>query len=67
MTEVTITQQVVQVRVIPASGPILTVHVPAAAQVRVVPSGMRGPPGPVGQGVQTDPGDFTLIFENQLI
>ena len=46
MTEVTITQQVVVVRVIPASGPTIDLQVPAAAQVQVIPTGMRGPPGP---------------------
>lgn len=29
--------------------------------------GPPGPPGPPGQGLQSDPGDFTLLFENQLI
>ena len=34
------------------------------------PQGDPGPPGaqgPPGDSVQSDPGDFTLIFENQLI
>lgn len=29
--------------------------------------GPPGPPGPQGDGVQADPGDFTLLFENQLV
>lgn len=36
----------------------------------VGPRGRVGDPGPQGnqgQGVQDDPGDFTLIFENKLV
>lgn len=31
------------------------------------PKGDDGDPGPQGEGLQTDPGDFTLLFENQLL
>lgn len=31
------------------------------------PRGYPGPPGPPGEGIQDDPGDFTLLFENRLI
>ncbi len=42
---------------------------PDALDVDLAPFflGPPGPPGPPGDGLQSDPGDFTLLFENQLI
>ena len=38
---------------------------PATRVVRVITEGPQGPQGPAGG--DTDPGDLTLIFDNQLI
>ncbi len=51
----------------PEEGPVLELTIAALPQLVMHPSGMQGPPGPQGIGVQDDPGDFTLLFDNQLI
>ena len=50
-------------------GPTITLQGTARMQVKLAAQGVQGPPGPAGQagGTEADPGDFTLLFENQLI
>lgn len=45
----------------------LAMGVSGGPRGHIGPEGPEGPPGPPGEGVQADPGDFTLLFENQLI
>lgn len=60
------------IEILKPEGPV---HLPgeaplsASAVVQLLrgPPGNEGEPGPPGEGIQSDPGDFTLIFENGLI
>jgi hypothetical protein len=54
LPEITVSQQGKPDTVILRETPMVTVY----------PIGMRGPPG---DNINTDPGDFTLLFDNQLI
>lgn len=51
MTGLTITQQVVEVVIQPATGPQLVLSVPAAPQIVIAPVGAQGPQGPSAETI----------------
>ena len=68
MSRLTITPEpsmVVHVEV--ESAPALEIQLSPAFNLTMSTVGLQGPSGPQGDGIQADPGDFTLLFENQLI
>jgi hypothetical protein len=76
MTSVIVKQEVLKVRLTAEGQPTIKLNVPAPVKVKVAPLGTRGlrglqgiqgPPGPQGPATVIDPGDLTLIFDNQLI
>ena len=68
MTALIITQAPgLVLQITPPVGPVLTLQAAPIVQLSLTTAGVQGPVGPAGDGVQADPGDFTLIFENQLI
>lgn len=76
MTNVVIKQEVIKVELRVEGQPTVALNVPAPVKVKVAPLGTRGlpgpqgiqgPPGPQGPVTIVDPGDLTLIFNNQLL
>lgn len=69
MNTIEITHRVATLTVTPANEPTLVLQATAGPSISFAAAGVQGPTGPQGAsgGVEADPGDFTLLFENQLI
>ena len=69
MNTLQITHRKAVLTLIPATGPTLVLQAVAGASISFAAAGVQGPPGPPGVsgGIEADPGDFTLLFDNQLI
>jgi len=65
MSAVRVTQAVVRLRLTVEQAPTVLLSTPARPLIKLIPTGERGPAGQAGS--VPDPGDLTLIFENQLI
>lgn len=67
MSNLIISPRTATLTIQPTSGPALVLQATTQPQIVLAAVGVQGPIGPQGEGVQADPGDFTLLFENQLI